>query len=43
MRLPDYVDAEKAESTYANGVLEVVFPKMEAKRPKVIDVKASAA
>lgn len=40
VRLPDYVDAEKAESTYANGVLEVVFPKMEAKRPRTIDVKA---
>ena len=40
VRLPDYVDAEKAESTYANGVLEVVFPKAEAKRPRTIDVKA---
>ena len=43
VRLPDYVDAEKAESTYANGVLEVAFPKAEAKRPKAIDVKVAAA
>lgn len=43
VRLPDYVDAEKAESTYANGVLEVGFPKAEAKRPKTIDVKVASA
>ena len=43
VRLPDYVDAEKAESAYANGVLEVAFPKAEAKRPKTIDVKVAAA
>ncbi|MDE2765258.1 MAG: Hsp20/alpha crystallin family protein [Chloroflexota bacterium] len=43
VRLPDYVDAEKAESTYANGVLEVAFPKAEAKRPRTIDVKVASA
>ena len=43
VRLPDYVDAEKAESTYANGVLAVAFPKAEAKRPKTIDIKVADA
>ena len=41
LRLPDYVDAEKAEPKYENGVVTISFPKLEAKRPKRLEVKAA--
>ena len=42
IRLPDVVDADKAESTYQNGVLTISLPKDEAKKPKQIEVKVSS-
>ena len=41
LRLPDYVDAEKAEPKYENGVVTISFPKLESKSPKRLEVKAA--
>lgn len=38
VRLPDTVDAEKAETGYANGVLTIKLPKVEAKKAKRLEV-----
>jgi len=38
--LPPFVDAEKVEATYRNGVLEVRFPKTAEAEGRRIDVKA---
>lgn len=40
LRLPDTVDAEKAESSYRYGVLTITFPKQETKKSRRIEVKA---
>ncbi len=39
LRLPDTVDAEKAESSYDRGVLKVTLPKQEAKKARRLEVK----
>ena len=39
VRLPDRVDAEKAESRYENGVLTVSLPKQESKKARRLEVK----
>jgi HSP20 family protein len=41
IRLPEAVDAEKAEANLANGVLTVRLPKTEDARPKQIKVSAN--
>ena len=41
LRLPDTVDADRAETTYADGVLTITFPKVEAKKAKRLEIKAS--
>jgi len=38
VRLPDTVDADKAETGYANGVLTIKLPKVEAKKAKRLEV-----
>ena len=38
LRLPDSVDADKAEPHYQNGVLTVKIPKAEAKRARQLQV-----
>jgi HSP20 family protein len=43
LRLPDTVDADKAESTYEDGVLTVTLPKSEAKKPKQLTVQVKGA
>ena len=35
LRIPDTLDAEKARTHYANGVLSIVFPRIEAKQLKI--------
>ena len=40
IRLPDSVDADKAETRYEDGVLTVTFPKVEARKAKVLEVNA---
>lgn len=37
--LPDYVEAEKIQADYKNGVLILTLPKMEKAKPKEIEVK----
>lgn len=43
VRLPETVDADKAESAYEDGVLEITLPKLEAKKPKSIEIGKGAA
>ena len=38
LRLPDTVDADKAKSTFQNGVLTITFHKQEGKKPKQLKV-----
>jgi HSP20 family protein len=41
LRLPDTVDTNKIESRYENGVLTILLPKAEEKKPKQIQVKVT--
>ena len=41
LRLPETVDADKAESSYENGVLTVTLPKLESRKAKKIEVKVA--
>ena len=41
LRLPDSVDADKAESSYEHGVVTITFPKVEARKSKHIEIKAN--
>jgi HSP20 family protein len=43
LRLPDYVDADKAESTYEAGVLTITLPRVEAKKAKQLTVEVKEA
>jgi HSP20 family protein len=38
LALPKYADAEKIEASYNNGVLELTIPKMEAAKPRKIEL-----
>lgn len=42
IRLPEYVDGEKIEATYANGVLSVRVPKSQGALPRKINVAVNA-
>jgi HSP20 family protein len=42
VRLPEYVDGEKIEATYTNGVLTVRVPKSPAALPRKISVAVNA-
>ena len=41
IRLPDTVDADKAESTYDSGVLTITVPKQEEKKTRQIEIKVA--
>jgi HSP20 family protein len=41
IRLPEYVDGERIEARYANGVLTVTIPKAAAAMPRKIAVKSA--
>ena len=43
LRLPEYVDADKAEPRYENGVLTITLPVAEAKKAKHLKVAVGAA
>ena len=40
LRLPNTVDADKARSSYDNGVLTISVPKQEAKKARRLEVKS---
>ena len=42
IRLPEYVDGEKIQATYASGVLTVNIPKAQGALPRKIAVKVEA-
>ena len=42
LRLPDTIDAEKAETGYEHGVLSITFPKVEAKKTRRLEIKSAA-
>jgi HSP20 family protein len=42
VRLPDYVDADRAESSYEHGVISVTLPKSEAAQSKRLEIKISS-
>ena len=42
IRLPEYVDGEKIEATYTNGVLTVRVPKSPAALPRKLNVAVNA-
>ena len=39
VRLPEYVEGDKIEATYSQGVLTITVPKAEAARPRKIEIK----
>ena len=39
-KLPAYVDADKAEPKYANGVLTIAFPKRETSKARKLEISA---
>jgi len=39
VRLPEYVEGDKIEATYSQGVLLITVPKAAAARPRKIDIK----
>ena len=39
LRLPDTVDADKAEPLYENGILSITLPKVEARKARELKVK----
>ena len=39
LRLPDTVDADKAEPLYENGILTITLPKVEARKARELKVK----
>jgi HSP20 family protein len=38
-KLPDNISSEHVDAKYANGVLELTLKKMEAAKPKAIEIK----
>jgi HSP20 family protein len=41
IRLPEYVDGEKIEANYSNGVLTITIPKAAAAMPRKITVRTT--
>ena len=39
VRLPEYVDADRIEATFVNGLLTITVPKAEAAKPRRIELK----
>lgn len=42
IRLPQWVDADKAEARYEHGVLTLTVPKAESKKARRLEVKAGS-
>jgi HSP20 family protein len=43
VRLPEFIDAERIEASYAYGVLTVTVPKAVAAQPRKINIKTKSA
>jgi HSP20 family protein len=41
VRLPDFVDSERIDASYAHGLLRIVVPKAQAAQPRKIEIKSS--
>ena len=39
VRLPEYVEGDKIEASYSQGVLTITIPKAQAARPRKIEIK----
>ena len=39
LRLTDAIDTEKAEPRYVDGILTITLPRVEAKKPKRLEIK----
>jgi len=42
LRFPDFVDADRIEASFANGLLTIVIPKAQAAQPRRIEIRAAA-
>jgi HSP20 family protein len=42
VRLPEYVEGDRIEALYENGVLTITIPKAQAARPRKIEIKSAA-
>ena len=43
VRLPEFVDAEKIDANFANGLLTVTVPKAQAAQPRKIAIRGTSA
>jgi len=43
VRLPEFVDAEKIDANFANGLLTVTVPKVQAAQPRKIAIRGTSA
>jgi HSP20 family molecular chaperone IbpA len=41
VRLPFAVESEQVSAKYVNGILEITLPRLEASKPKQIEIKVS--
>ncbi|MDB4887616.1 MAG: heat shock protein Hsp20 [Gemmatimonadetes bacterium] len=41
VRLPEFVDADRIEATFVNGLLTITVPKAEAAKPRRIELKSA--
>ena len=41
VRLPEYVEGDKIEATYENGVLTIIVPKAQAARARKIEIRGA--
>ncbi|MDB4917319.1 MAG: heat shock protein Hsp20 [Gemmatimonadetes bacterium] len=43
IRLPEFVDADRIDATFANGLLTITVPKAQAAQPRKISIKTQTA
>src|SRR5918992_4125469 len=40
VRLPEFVDSDRIEASYSNGLLHIVIPKAQAAQPRKIEIRS---